>query len=152
MENYFKFYNIPVSFHPDPAEVRRIYYANSKKYHPDFYTLESEEKQAEVLNLSSKNNKAYELFSNPNALMQYILELKGVLNKEKNDALPPMFLMEMMELNEKIEALESNFSQDNYNQILLDVENWKRDIYDNTFYICIIIYYLPKLAIFICIT
>lgn len=129
MENYFDFYGIPISFRPNQAEVRRIYYANSKKYHPDFFTLESEKKQAEVLELSSKNNKAFELFSNPDALMKYVLELKGVLNKEKTDALPPMFLMEMMDVNEELEMLASDFSVERYNQILSDVQHRADELY-----------------------
>ena len=57
--NYFEFYNIPVSFNVDKSALKRTFYANSKKSHPDFYTLESEEKQLEVLELSTLNNKAY---------------------------------------------------------------------------------------------
>lgn len=117
MENYFKFYGIPVSFQPDAKLVRKTYYANSKKFHPDFYTLESDEKQAEVLELSSKNNKAFELFNNPDALMKYVLELKGILKEGQAASVPPMFLMEMMEINENMEDLENNFSSDKLQKI-----------------------------------
>ncbi len=117
MENYFEFYGIPVSFQPDAKLVRKTYYANSKKYHPDFFTLESEEKQAEVLELSSKNNKAFELLNDPDALMKYVLELKGILQEGQTASVPPMFLMEMMDVNEEIEALENNFSVEKLKKI-----------------------------------
>ena len=48
MTDYFEFYGLPVSFNPDPAAVKQKFYKFSKKYHPDFYINESEEKQAEV--------------------------------------------------------------------------------------------------------
>ncbi|HHH50193.1 MAG TPA: Fe-S protein assembly co-chaperone HscB, partial [Saprospiraceae bacterium] len=51
--NYFEFYNIPISFDVDAKALKKIFYANSKKYHPDFYTLENEEKQQEILQLST---------------------------------------------------------------------------------------------------
>ncbi len=56
---YFEFYKIPLSFKVDKAALKRQFYALSKQYHPDFYTLASEEKQAEILELSTLNNKAY---------------------------------------------------------------------------------------------
>ena len=33
--NYFEFYQLPLSCHPDQDLVKKNYYANSKKYHPD---------------------------------------------------------------------------------------------------------------------
>ncbi|HRD80271.1 MAG TPA: Fe-S protein assembly co-chaperone HscB, partial [Saprospiraceae bacterium] len=57
--NYFEFFRLPLSFQLDEEALRKAFYANSKKYHPDFYTLESEEKQTEILELSTINNQAY---------------------------------------------------------------------------------------------
>lgn len=129
MENYFEFYGIPVSFQPDPKLIRKIYYANSRKYHPDFFTLESAEKQAEVIELSSKNNKAFELFSNPNALLKYVLELQGILKPEQTASVPPMFLMEMMEVNEAIEALEENFSEEKWTSMQSEIATLENQLY-----------------------
>ena len=64
MKDYFAFYGLPVSFNPDTTLVKQKFYEYSKKYHPDFYINESEEKQAEVLELSTVNNKAYQAFNN----------------------------------------------------------------------------------------
>ena len=73
MVDYFEFYGLPVTFHPDAAEIKRKFYELSKKYHPDFYINEPEEKQAEVLELSTINNKAYQVLSNPQKRVHYIL-------------------------------------------------------------------------------
>lgn len=104
--NYFKFYDLPITFNPDQQLVKQQFYALSKKYHPDFYINESEEKQAEVLELSTLNNKAFQILSNPQKRLQYILELKGELIEGENYTLPQDFLMEMMDVNEAIMEME----------------------------------------------
>ncbi len=104
---YFEFFDLPVSFLIDEAELKKRYYANSKKFHPDFYTLESEEKQGEILELSTLNNHAYRTLKDFDSRMQYILKEKGVLKEEgENKDMPADFLMDMMEINEKLMELE----------------------------------------------
>jgi len=104
--NYFELYNLPVSFNPNPQLVKKQFYALSKQYHPDFYINESEEKQEEVLELSTLNNKAFQVFKDPQKRLHYVLELKGKLVEGENYALPQSFLMEMMDVNEALMELE----------------------------------------------
>ena len=63
MTNYFDFYELPRSPKLDEALLRSRYLLMSKRYHPDFFTLESPEKQAEMLELSTLNNQAYQVLS-----------------------------------------------------------------------------------------
>ncbi|QEK51425.1 Fe-S protein assembly co-chaperone HscB [Pedobacter aquae] len=104
--NYFEFYEIPVSFHPNAEVVKRKFYALSKQYHPDFYVNESEDKQQEILDLSTLNNKAYQVLSHEQKRLNYVLELFGALEEGEKYALPQDFLMEMMEVNEVLMELE----------------------------------------------
>ncbi len=104
--NYYEFFEIPLSPKVDPAELKRKFYRNSRAFHPDFYTLESEEKQAEVLEQSTLNNQAYKTLTNPDARLKYFLELKGALADEGQNQVPQDFLMEMMEINEALMELE----------------------------------------------
>ncbi|MEQ7802292.1 Fe-S protein assembly co-chaperone HscB [Pedobacter sp. ASV1-7] len=106
MVDYFEFYELPVSFNPDPAVVKQQFYKFSKQFHPDFYINESEEKQAEVLELSTLNNKAYQVLSDPHKRLHYILELRGQLVEGENYVLPQSFLMEMMDVNESLMDLQ----------------------------------------------
>lgn len=106
MTDYFAFYGLPVSFNPDAVLVKQKFYAFSKNYHPDFYINESEEKQAEVLELSTVNNKAYQVLKDPFKRLHYILELKGILIEGENYSLPQEFLMEMMDINEALMDLQ----------------------------------------------
>ena len=104
--NYFEFYELPINFNPDQQLVKQKFYALSKQYHPDFYINESEAKQEEVLELSTLNNKAFQVLKDPQRRLHYILELKGQLVQGENYALPQAFLMDMMDVNEALMDLE----------------------------------------------
>ncbi len=108
MANYFEFYNIPESFLADEKAIKAKYYQLSREYHPDFYATESNEKQQEILQLSTLNTNAYRTLSDYDLRMQYILKEHGLLEEGKNE-LPGDFLMEMMELNEELMELEFDF-------------------------------------------
>lgn len=104
--NYFEFYDIPEAFHVDEGLVKRKFYELSKTYHPDFYINHSEEKQQEILELSTVNNKAYQVLSNPGKRLEYILQLHGHAIEGEKYQLAQSFLMEMMEINEALMELE----------------------------------------------
>lgn len=104
--NYFEFYNIPISFNVDAAALKKTFYSYSKKYHPDFYTLESDERQAEILELSTLNTQAYKTLSDAERRMKYVLELTGAMGEEGQNKLPQDFLGDMMDINEAIMELE----------------------------------------------
>lgn len=100
--NYFEFYGLPESFENNQAQLKKKFYELSKKYHPDFYASESAEKQEEVLELSTLNNKAYQVLSNTDKRVDYILRQHNLLADGDKYPLAPDFLMEMMELNEQL--------------------------------------------------
>ncbi|KQC02210.1 Fe-S protein assembly co-chaperone HscB [Pedobacter sp. Hv1] len=104
--NYFELYELPLSFNPDQQLVKQKFYELSKKFHPDFYINQSEEKQNEVLELSTVNNKAFQVLKDPQKRLPYILTLKGQLVEGENYSLPQSFLMEMMDVNEALMEME----------------------------------------------
>jgi molecular chaperone HscB len=118
--NYFELFEIPISILIDKAAVAKKYVALQKKYHPDFFTQDNEAAQEEALEKSAAVNKAMKVFKSPDTTLKYILEVKGIVEEEEKYALPPDFLMEVMELNEglsnnsagDIEAFEKNIYTD----------------------------------------
>jgi molecular chaperone HscB len=104
--NYFELYELPINFNPDQQKVKQKFYELSKKFHPDFYINESQDKQDEVLELSTLNNKAFQVLKDEQKRLQYVLTLKGLLTEGENYQLPQSFLMEMMEVNEALMELE----------------------------------------------
>ncbi|MDB5013028.1 MAG: Fe-S protein assembly co-chaperone HscB [Daejeonella sp.] len=119
--DYFELYNLPVSFHVDEVQVKKKFYELSKKFHPDFHINESDEKQAEILELSTENNKAYQVLSNPLKRIEYVLQLNNLMAEGDKYQLPQDFLMDMMEVNEALMELE--FDEDP-----IALENIRNDI------------------------
>ena len=117
--NYFELFEIPVSLQIDKNYLQQKYFALQKKFHPDFFSNESEEDQTDMLERSSMVNKAYKIFQDDDLTIQYVLQLKELINEDEKYELPPDFLMEMMELNEAImdvddsslEEMETKISQ-----------------------------------------
>ena len=125
---HFQFFKLPVSFYLDEKELKRRYLQNSKKYHPDFFTLESEDKQTEVLELSTQNNNAYKTLSDFERRMAYILKEKGILGEEGNNNISQEFLMEVMEIQESIMELEFDFDESAYQTALLQANELEKSL------------------------
>ena len=130
MTDYFEFYGLPVSFNPDAGLVKKKFYELSKKYHPDFYINESEEKQEEVLELSTVNNKAYQVLTDPQKRLHYILELKGQLTEGENYKLPQDFLMEMMDVNEALMDLQFDPDVERLAALKIEVDEIEKGLSD----------------------
>ncbi|QNN43411.1 Fe-S protein assembly co-chaperone HscB [Pedobacter roseus] len=126
--NYFEFYDLPIQFNPDQNAVKAKFYVLSKQFHPDFYANESEEKQQEVLDLSTLNNKAYQTLSNAKKRLKYVLELKGIVAADEGYQLSQNFLMEMMDINEALMDLEFEPDAEKLAQVKLDVEAIEKDL------------------------
>lgn len=127
--NHFEFYGIPVAFTVDEQAVRQVYLRNSKKYHPDFHTLSNEGQQSEMLELSTRNNDAFKVLSDPDKRLRYLLELKGLIGaNQENPSLPQEFLMEMMDINEALMELEFDFDMERYNKTLADVKTLDNEL------------------------
>ncbi|HEV8079825.1 MAG TPA: iron-sulfur cluster co-chaperone HscB C-terminal domain-containing protein [Chitinophagaceae bacterium] len=100
--NYFELFELPVSLQVDKNYLQTKYFELQKKYHPDFFSNESEEEQADVLEKSSMINKGYKVFQKDDETIKYVLLLKEIMEEEEKYELPPEFLAEMMDLNETL--------------------------------------------------
>lgn len=107
MRNYFEFFDLPTSFQIDEAELKRRYYDNSKRFHPDFHTRADAAQQAEMLEMASLNNQAWRTLADPESRTRHLLQLFGLMRDERQTpAMPPDFLMEVMEINEALMDLQ----------------------------------------------
>lgn len=107
--NYFEFYGIPESFYPDEKLVKAKFYEFSRKYHPDFHATSEPEKQREILELSTLNTNAFKTLNNFESRLAYILQQHDLIGEGTKAELPPIFLMEVMDLNEQLMELEFEF-------------------------------------------
>ncbi len=106
MTNYFEFYGLAPSPTLDEAALKKTFYANSKRFHPDFHTLGGDAAREEALEKSTLNNQAYKVLSDPERRLKHLLDLKGVMGEEGSNKMPQQFLMEIMEVNEALMELE----------------------------------------------
>lgn len=120
--NHFEFYGIPESFTVDAVTLKKMFYKLSKEYHPDFYVNESEAKQREILELSTLNNKAYQTLSDPYKRMEYILKLHELLAEGAKPQLPANFLMEMMDINERLMEIDDTLQLGHITAEVLAIE------------------------------
>ena len=102
--NHFELFDLPVSLKTDTSKLALTYFELQKKYHPDFFAQATEQEQEQALEISSQLNKALKILKNEDETIKYVLQLKGLLEEEEKYQLPMAFLMEMMELNEKLSA------------------------------------------------
>ena len=123
MINYFDFYGIPESFNPDVAALKKKFYELSKQYHPDFYATDTDEKQQEILELSTINNKAWQTLSDPAKRLEYILRQHELLVDGAKPALPGDFLMEMMDINERLMEIEDAGQWGEINNEVMSVDD-----------------------------
>ncbi|MEJ7691826.1 Fe-S protein assembly co-chaperone HscB [Daejeonella sp.] len=128
--NYFEFYNLPVSFQIDEAQLKKKFYAFSKEYHPDFHANESQEKQDEILELSTINNKAYKVLSDPLKRIEYILELHDMIAEGDKYTLPQEFLMDMMDVNEALMDMEFDPDPSRLMTISSEIDQLEASLFD----------------------
>lgn len=106
--NYFELFDIPVQLQVNKKELYPRYIALSKQYHPDYHTQAGEEGQAKALEMSALLNKAWKTFQQPDEVIKYVLQEKGLLEEEEKYDMPPDFLMEVLEINDQLMELEDD--------------------------------------------
>ena len=98
--NYFALFDLPIGFKVDTNKLRAAFMDIQRASHPDKFAQSNSYEQDEALERSALANKGFSLLNNKDQLLPYVLELKGIITPDEKFALPPAFLMEMMELNE----------------------------------------------------
>jgi len=128
--NYFDLFDLPVTLKVNGAELRKKFFELSKQSHPDYYINESDEEQQLALEKYAAVNVAFKTLSNTEATIKYVLQQKGLLQDDEKYALPPHFLMEMLELNEALEEAQAAGSEEARTQVKKQIELTEQEIYE----------------------
>ena len=108
IQNYFELFNLPEKFQLDLEMLQENYRAIQKKIHPDRFATSSENEQVQSMITSTQINDAYQTLKSPIKRAKYILSLHKSVEKI---TLPSDFLMQQMEWEEHLEAIEKNNSE-----------------------------------------
>ncbi len=125
--NYFEIFGIPVQLKVEKNELPKKYFELSRKFHPDFYANTTPSEQNRALEITANLNKALKTFQNHDETIKYVLELKGLLEEEEKYQLPPDFLMEVLEINEKL--MDASDSEETKLNLQSAIENLQSEIY-----------------------
>ncbi|MBA3830259.1 MAG: Fe-S protein assembly co-chaperone HscB [Taibaiella sp.] len=133
MTDYFELYDLPLSFNPDAALVKKKFYELSRLYHPDRFIQAGNAQQQEALRMAALNNAAYKTLTNSDATMAYILKQQGLMEEEQKYSLPASFLGEMMDLNELVSEYETDphnsaLRDDAENSIEAELKAWQMSV------------------------
>ena len=106
--NYFEIFGIPIQLKVDKNELPKKFFELSRKFHPDFYANTTPSEQNRALEITANLNKAFKTFQSPEDTIKYVLQLKDLIEEEEKYQLPPDFLMEVLEINEKLMDAEDD--------------------------------------------
>ncbi|HYB42282.1 MAG TPA: Fe-S protein assembly co-chaperone HscB [Candidatus Methylomirabilis sp.] len=110
--DYFEIFGLPRTLELDGDELRRRFYALSRRHHPDFHQAGGVEEQAAALERSAAINRAYRTLRDPMARVEYVIALaEGRETREGTEvkpAVPRDLLEEMLELQEALEEARSS--------------------------------------------
>jgi molecular chaperone HscB len=104
--NYYDFFGLEHRLDLDLKDLEKRFYALSRQYHPDRYTLKSREEQQYALDATAILNDAYRTLRDPLTRAEYLLKENGFdIGEQGSKNVPPELLEEVFELNMALEEL-----------------------------------------------
>jgi molecular chaperone HscB len=108
--SHFELFGLVPAFALDLERLDAAYRDIQSQVHPDRYAHAGDAERRASMQMTTRVNEAYRTLKNPVLRGKYLLEMNGVdVAFETNTAMPREFLMEQMELREKLaEARDVN--------------------------------------------
>ncbi len=104
--NYYDFFGLEHRLDLEVKDLEKRFYALSRQYHPDRYTLKSREEQQYALDATAILNDAYRTLRDPLPRAEYLLKENGFdIGEQGSKNVPPELLEEVFELNMALEEL-----------------------------------------------
>ena len=104
--NYYDFFGLEHRLHLDLKDLEKRFYALSRQYHPDRFTLKTREEQQYALDATAILNDAYRTLRDPLARAEYLLKENGFdIGEQGSKNVPTELLEEVFELNMALEEL-----------------------------------------------
>jgi len=111
--NHFELFGLVPEFSLDVERLEAAYRDIQSKVHPDRFVGAGDAERRASMQTTTRVNEAYRTLKSPVLRAQYLLEMNGVdLGFETNTAMPREFLMEQMELRERLEEAKDGTDLD----------------------------------------
>ena len=129
-KNHFELFGLKPAFAQDPERLELIYREIQAQVHPDKFAHAGDAERRASMQMTTQVNEAYRTLRSPVQRARYLLEMNGIdVGFETNTAMPPEFLMEQMELREKLEEARDVATLDAIGKELLGMKkNLQREI------------------------
>ena len=106
--SYFALFDLPVSFDVDRKMLTERYRTLQRTVHPDRYADAADSERRLSVQMAARINEGYQTLKDPLARARYILEISGVALDDLDTAFENEFLMEQMELRERLGAVKES--------------------------------------------
>ncbi len=104
--DYFALFQLPEHFVIDLTQLGLRYQELQRRYHPDRFATATEAERLKAIQQAAMINDAYQTLKHPLRRAEYILKQHNVaVNDEHNTMNDTAFLMEQMELREKLDEI-----------------------------------------------
>ncbi len=102
--NHFELFGLVPAFALDIARLEAAYREIQSKVHPDRFAQAGDAERRASMQMTTQVNEAYRTLKSPVQRAKYLLALHGVdVGFETNTAMPREFLMQQMELRDRLE-------------------------------------------------
>src|ERR1051326_2496998 len=119
-QSHFELFGLPIAFGLDQEALEKAYREIQAQVHPDRFAHAGDAERRASLQWTTRVNEAFQVLKHPVSRARHLLELHGVdVAFETNTAMPPEFLMQQMELREKLEQAKDSPSLDRLRRELL---------------------------------
>jgi len=120
-KNHFELFGLPATFDIDTDELAVRYRELQRRVHPDKFANASDQDRRLSLQMTALINEGFNTLKDPVRRGRYLLSLRGIdLGDETDTTMDPAFLLEQMELREKLEGVRQ---ADNPHKQLAELAN-----------------------------
>ena len=128
--SHFELFGLPAAFSIDELMLEKAYRDIQSQVHPDRFAHAGDAERRASLQWTTRVNEAFQTLKNPVSRARHLLELHGVdVAFETNTAMPPEFLVQQMELRERLEEAKDASSLDGLRKEMSGIrKNLERDL------------------------
>ena len=120
MKNHFELFGLTPAYALDLEKLDSAYRDIQARIHPDKFAHAGDAERRASMQMTTQVNEAYRTLKSPLRRAVYLLELNGIdVAFETDTAMPKDFLMEQMELRERLEEAKSSSALDSIREKLL---------------------------------